>query len=217
MDNTNKNQEETSRHLIDIFYKDDYRLNSLISQINNGALQSVVTKTDKTQGSVSDLTGSLGMQNCLEEMAKLLKAKSSKTPDDKRKLRELESELYAVKVEAMPYTSIFNNLHVLLPFLPTGIGLEVLADDSTVFTGSLKSEYLIDSEETISLNYGTTLPGKWNILGILDYKTTSNDEPAQDDVVATLHKAMSGISNLLVNPNSKATVIPIMIYRNLNL
>ncbi|MCI7078760.1 MAG: hypothetical protein MR949_07280 [Veillonellaceae bacterium] len=306
MDNTNKNQEETSRYLIDIFYKDDYRLNSLISQINNGALQSVVTKTDKTQGSVSDFTGSLGVmqfisasgkgstsesigkhieetrkigdesllklieqlninpqecnfsevfsclniisgsitlrnfklisqmiplikdsmgifeptikkQNCLEEMAKLLKAKSSKTPDDKRKLRELESELYAVKVEAMPYTSIFNNLHVLLPFLPTGIGLEVLADDSTVFTGSLKSEYLIDSEETISLNYGTTLPGKWNVLGILDYKTTSNDEPAQDDVVATLHKAMSGISNLLVNPNSKATVIPIMIYRNLNL
>ena len=48
MDNTNKNQEETSRHLIDIFYKDDYRLNSLISQVNNGALQSIVTKTDKT-------------------------------------------------------------------------------------------------------------------------------------------------------------------------
>ena len=59
MDNTNKNQEETSRHLIDIFYKDDYRLNSLISQINNGALQSVVTKTDKTQESVSDFTVSL--------------------------------------------------------------------------------------------------------------------------------------------------------------
>lgn len=70
MDNTNKNQEEASRHLIDIFYKDDYRLNSLISQVNNGALQSVVTKTDKTQGSVSDLTGSLGIMQFLSASGK---------------------------------------------------------------------------------------------------------------------------------------------------
>ena len=70
MDNTNKNQEETSRHLIDIFYKDDYRLNSLISQINNGALQSVVTKTDKTQVSVSDFTGSLGVMQFISASGK---------------------------------------------------------------------------------------------------------------------------------------------------
>ena len=70
MDNTNKNQKETSRHLIDIFYKDDYRLNSLISQINNGALQSVVTKTDKTQGSVSDFTGSLGVMQFISASGK---------------------------------------------------------------------------------------------------------------------------------------------------
>lgn len=59
MDYTETNQTETSQQLIDIFYKDTYRIDSLISQINNGALQTVTTKTDKTQGSTSFNTGSI--------------------------------------------------------------------------------------------------------------------------------------------------------------
>ena len=51
MDNTTENQEsdfETEQALIDVFYKDDYRLNSLISQINNGALQSIMTTRERS-------------------------------------------------------------------------------------------------------------------------------------------------------------------------
>lgn len=55
MDNHKRDSDKTAQQLIDIFYKDTYRLDSIISQINNGALQSVTTKTDKTQSSVSDL------------------------------------------------------------------------------------------------------------------------------------------------------------------
>ena len=55
MDNTTQNQTTDTRDeqaLIDIFYLDSYRLNSLISQLNNGALQAVTTMTENSQGSI---------------------------------------------------------------------------------------------------------------------------------------------------------------------
>ena len=61
MDDTKETYQEASQQLIDIFYKDTYRIDSLISQINNGALQTVTTKTDKTQGSASFSAASEGI------------------------------------------------------------------------------------------------------------------------------------------------------------
>ena len=49
MEHENENQTETA--LIDIFYKDTEPLNSIISQINKGTLQSLTTKSEDLQGS----------------------------------------------------------------------------------------------------------------------------------------------------------------------
>lgn len=65
MDNTTQNQTTDTRDeqaLIDIFYLDSYRLNSLISQLNNGALQAVTTTTENSQGSILSTKGSIGFQ-----------------------------------------------------------------------------------------------------------------------------------------------------------
>lgn len=71
MDNHEENQTpETGQALIDIFYKDTYRLESLISQIDNGALQTVVTTMDSKQGSVSSFTGSFGAPAIIGAKAK---------------------------------------------------------------------------------------------------------------------------------------------------
>lgn len=306
MDNTNKNQEETSRHLIDIFYKDDYRLNSLISQINNGALQTVTVKSDKTQGSSFSAKGSAGsshilsacgekknsesigrhieetrkigddlliklieqlgispqatgftetysnlniitgtislrnfklisqiiplfkdgmaifdqniqQKNEVEEILNFLKAKSHKTSEDKKLIKDMENELFSLKMKSISNTTIYDNLHVFLPFLPTGIGLEIEADDGTTFTGSLKSEYLIDSEEAIALNYGNRLPDKWNVLGIIDSRIMQGEENEENDFLRGLSKAMNEISRQLMSFKSQATIIPILIYRELTI
>ena len=239
MDDTKETYQEASQQLIDIFYKDTYRIDSLISQINNGALQTVTTKTDKTQGSASFTNSKFGIPGTLsagmdvktsESMAKhieetrkigddlllqlldqlnirpqaegylekysnlniisgtislrnykifsqmipllkdgaqlfdptmkekleventisFLKNKNSKTQEEKNILKNLKSHLQDIKKQSESTRNVFENLHIMLPFLPTGIGLEVSADDGTVFTGSLKSEYLIDSEESIT-------------------------------------------------------------------
>ena len=94
--------------------------------------------------------------------------------------------------------------------------MEVSTEDGTVFTGSLKSEYLIDSEESISLNYGSRLPDKWNVLGIVDFKNPHETIPDSNDALAGLFTAMKEMSKMLIGSKSNATIIPILIYRNLN-
>lgn len=59
MEYENENQEEIN--LIDIFYKDTERLNSIISQINKGTLQNLTTKSEDLQGSTFNSGGKLGI------------------------------------------------------------------------------------------------------------------------------------------------------------
>jgi len=64
MDNPTENQEndlENEQALIDIFYKDAYRLNSLLSQINNGTLRNIMTTKENLHSSVSIIKGELGI------------------------------------------------------------------------------------------------------------------------------------------------------------
>ena len=66
MEQTTKIQTDTPEEpLIDIFYKDTYRLNSLVSQINQGALQSVTTTLDDSQGSIHSTKANVGIPKAL--------------------------------------------------------------------------------------------------------------------------------------------------------
>lgn len=66
MEQATKIQTDTPEEpLIDIFYKDTYRLNSLVSQINQGALQSVTTTLDDSQGSIHSTKAGIGIPKAL--------------------------------------------------------------------------------------------------------------------------------------------------------
>ena len=93
---------------------------------------------------------------------------------------------------------------------------EIRLSDDSVFTGNLKSEYLIDAEESIFLNYGERLPDKWNILGILDFTETDKTEPDANDPLTILSACMEKVSSMFFNQESKARIIPLLIYRELS-
>jgi len=307
MDNTEENQtNESGQALIDIFYKDTYRLNSLISQINNGALQSVITTTDNTQGSVSALKSSLGIpklasigtdentsevtkqsiqetrnpydeailnllnqlnihpqndslskifsqltiihgkislknyklfseiipllsdgmnmfdeaiqkKNLLELQVSLLRNKKNTNKEEKALLYDLENQLINQKIAVAPTEMAFKNLHILLPFLPKGIGLEIILQDKTSVTGNLKSEYLVDTEEHIFLNYGENLPDEWNVLGIIDKNNDTNSQSDANNPLSGLSETMSVISTMFFHSSNQFTIIPLLIYRELNI
>lgn len=73
---TKDTQNENEIKPIDIFYKDTYRIESLISQINNGALQSSVITANDKQGSSFVKEGSI---NALDSLKGNLKKDNSKS------------------------------------------------------------------------------------------------------------------------------------------
>ena len=86
MDDIKENQTpQEEQALIDIFYKDTYRLESIISQIDNGALQTVVTTMDSKQGSSSHIAGSIGVPSVLGSNAKNVTSESEEQHIQKTK------------------------------------------------------------------------------------------------------------------------------------
>lgn len=307
MDNIEENQTpQEEQALIDIFYKDTYRLESIISQIDNGALQTVITTMDSKQGSSSHIAGSIGVPSVLGSNAKnvtseseeqhiqktkkslddaiiellskldivpqgknfskacanlnivtgnislsnyniiskiipilqngnilfdseisektiikkhidLLKGLTSKSKAVKDKIAELENTYYEQQMKVMRNEMFYDNLQAFVPFLPKGLGFTIKTSDETIFGGSLKTEYLIDSEEDILMNYGSTLPGEWNILGIIDFKGDSNEPVDSSDIMNTLSSSMQISLEQLFPQNKDATIIPLLIYRELNI
>ena len=305
MEQTTKVQaNDPEESLIDIFYKDTYRLNSLVSQINQGALQSVTTTLDDSQGSIHSTKANVGIPKALgigsdnaqsqslkqsiqktkssyddvilELLAQLelapqgnvskgaiaklsilqgtislknykmissiipmlddygnlmddtaqkkqaiqfqityLKEPGHKTKETREMLQRLEKQLLDLKLSSIPAETTLKQMKFIMPFLPQGVGLELKMENGDIVNGNLKSEYLIDTEESIFLNYNECLPGVWNVLGIVDESSHQN-QVNQGNPLSILSKAMFDMSQLFLTDESKATIIPLLIYRELN-
>lgn len=147
----------------------------------------------------------------------ILKNKSSKNKKDKDLINELEQQYCEQQFKVVQSELLYDNLQILLPFLPKGLGFTLTTNDGTTFSGSIKPEYLIDSEEDIFMNYGSNLPDKWNILGIVDSKEQSTSDTTANDALTNLVNAMSGSLKSFFPSNADATIIPLLIYRELNI
>ncbi len=291
--------------LIDIFYKDNERIYSLISQINRGAWQERIITQEKKQKSdvthkanigatralgsefsetegeditrniqtktepfddivlnllktlnispkitppskvfshIDILKGSIRLQNFkmisnilpilkqspkifLEELQKLdmlllqiqeIRQKKKRTPEENQRLSALENERNRLQKIGKEKQNILETISSMSKIFPTGIGFELFMDDEFVFSGQLKPNNLIDSEEIVFANYGGTLPAEWNILGIIDY--IENDTILEEDNANPI-KAVSQISEAIKgtfsNNNITGIIIPILIYREL--
>ena len=86
MEHENKNQTETA--LIDIFYKDTERLNSIISQRNKGTLQSLTTKSEDLQGSTFYSGGKVGIPGSGLECNQQSKEENKKIIEENRLIQD---------------------------------------------------------------------------------------------------------------------------------
>ena len=86
MEYENENQAETA--LIDIFYKDTERLNSIISQINKGTLQSLTTKSEDLQGSNFYSGGKVGIPGSGLECNQQTKEENKRIIEENRLIQD---------------------------------------------------------------------------------------------------------------------------------
>jgi hypothetical protein len=88
--------------------------------------------------------------------------------------------------------------------------------------GAIKNEQLTVSSSTLMLNHGSSIHGKWNVVGILDALPESKD-PSSDlsvpDTSVSMISIMQGFGpiarSLLGRPETAYGVTPLMIFREI--
>lgn len=109
-----------------------------------------------------------------------------------------------------------NAMTDLINAAPSTIDLTVSTDSGDKISGTIIEEYLNIPMGSILKNYGTSLPGRWTVIGIFD---TSIPNPIPDtDSQATVESMVDKYSETLNNffASSTTKVIPLIIFRVIN-
>ena len=204
--------------LIDILYKDEYRVDSYVAQIMHGLLKRrKFQETDsnvavrKLSGSIKVISGDLSQntqETAMEELnfiphddniitllnaldlspvdilgdsvvvGRLVWMKCRLAVRDFRKFTSFFSaitenpEIFGVKKnESNAWQKKFK---AIAKIVPLNIEIECFLKDNSVVRGILKENYLLTAYQDIVAMFGAKLPGKWNVVGILDSLNSSN-------------------------------------------
>ena len=256
MENSRKSQMESEEreNLVDFLYKDNYRIDSYMAQLLDGAVRSVKQQENTSHGSShsigvfkyqygkNNLTSALNEYNIdphdhnvvillssldLEPiytappdecMGKLVHLQGSLSIRDFNLFNDLiptftknASLLGQSAKEAKKIKSIWE---IIEKIAPMNIELECELADGTILRGILKEEYLLTAYRDIVSLYGTTLPGIWNVIGILDKSV--NSSITSKGIRSAMDNMAVAASALYNDSYSKTTVIPVLIYRELS-
>ena len=149
-----------------------------------------------------------------KNLLRQLQSKKKKSAEDVSALAQLKQDVSKAEAAAQPMLKSFELFSNVKAFFPKGIGYELKMPSGEIFTGELKPEHLMDSEEIIFNNYGEKLPAQWNILGIMD-RALPADGTDKKDPFGALSVFSREVHRTIFNRSSKGTIIPILIYREL--
>lgn len=245
--------------LIDILYKDTYRVDSFIAQITSGVLRSMKHQHGTTQGSTTSIEGGIPTfakggasgnksdSKSIEELAephdnailellnsldlqpisKLPKEATGKlvhfrgnifirninTLSDIINLMADNSQLFGVtRKDAKSVSSIVSIMSKVLKF---GLEIELLLDDGSVIIGNLKEKYLLETDSNLLKSYGTALPGKWNIIGMIDDNKANASYTSRNDMRKGLDEFAAMPKTMYLADTSGYILTPILIFREL--
>lgn len=257
MEDSRKSQMESEEreNLVDFLYKDNYRIDSYMAQLLDGAVRSVKQQENTLHGSSHSLSvfkyqyGKNNLTSALNEynidphdhnvvillssldlepiytappdecMGKLVHLQGSLSIRDFNLFNDLiptftknASLLGQSAKEARKIKSIWE---IIEKVAPMNIELECELADGAIIRGILKEDYLLTAYRDIMSLYGTTLPGIWNVIGLLD-TPASNNRFSSAGIRSMMDNMAAAASTLYNDNNSIATIIPVLIYRELS-
>lgn len=246
--------------LIDILYKDTYRIDSYVSQIMRGILKrrkiketSTQTNTEKVSGSLAIFTGDytkdsqdmtteefnfiphdhnvidlldrlnlspLEYFNGEEIAGHLVWLKCRLTVRDFKTFTEFipimaeNAEIFNVKGnEIQNLQKIFK---AVAKIIPLNIEVECFLQDNSVVRGILNEKYLLTAYQDIIAMYGAKLPGRWNIVGILDSLNFEQVPSKKSNSFRLSMDAFSKVAETFYREgNPRYSITPILIFRGL--
>lgn len=150
MEHENKNQTETA--LIDIFYKDTERLNSIISQINKGTLQSLTTKSEDLQGSTFYSGGKVGIPGSGLECNQQSKEENKKIIEENRLIQDFSVIDLLQTLDLEVIDSVTNDMLADLVILEASLKLQNYKAISNAMPLLTPYYQLFESGEDLRLN-----------------------------------------------------------------
>ena len=150
MEHENKNQTETA--LIDIFYKDTERLNSIISQINKGTLQSLTTKSEDLQGSTFYSGGKGGIPGSGLECNQQSKEENKKIIEENRLIQDFSVIDLLQTLDLEVIDSVTNDMLADLVILEGSLKLQNYKAISNAMPLLTPYYQLFESGEDLRLN-----------------------------------------------------------------
>ena len=100
-----------------------------------------------------------------------------------------------------------------LNMLPYGLEMELKTQSNEQALCILKEEFLTISSTDLLRSYGSTLPGAWTIIGIID-ETVQSNLKSENELKNMLDEANKIMTSFILNDKSKI-IRPIAIYRKL--
>ena len=247
--------------LIDILYKDEYRVESYIAQIMHGLLKrkkiqdsTVQTNIEKISGGLMPvLSGDYTKNNqdlTLEELniiphdhnVIVLLDKLDLSPIEILSGEEIIGRLIWLKCrlairdfkkfnDFVPAISnnakmfnmtkkmaddIQNQFKVISKIIPLNVEVECFLKDNSVIRGILKEQYLLTAYQDIVAMYGTNLPGRWNVVGILDSLNANKLKQSEKKSFRFGMDSLTVMAESIYREGApKYSIIPVLIFRGL--
>lgn len=255
---TEKEMESQEENIIiDVLYKDSYRINSFLAQLAEGVIQnikkqqSVSNDVNKKIGSdIKVLKGEVDSKTIEQRLleytidqhdSKILKLLDLLDLDELEelptladaKLVHLSGQISIRNLKAMSEifpimtknTSLFGinkaasknikQLEAILKIIPLNIEMDLYLKNNKTLHGILKEEYLLSSYNNIVATYGTNLPYKWHVIGILNNKNHENTCNTSSIRIA-LDTMNTVVNNFISEGCANYSFIPILIFKILN-
>lgn len=106
-------------------------------------------------------------------------------------------------------------LEAILKIIPLNIEMDLYLKNNKTLRGILKEEYLLSSYNNIIATYGTNLPYKWHVIGILNNKNHENTCNTSSIRIA-LDTMNTVVNNFISEGCANYSFIPILIFKILN-
>lgn len=106
----------------------------------------------------------------------------------------------------------------LKKIVPLNLEVELMLDSGKSIRGILKKEYLLSNPEDILVSYGTHMPGKWHIIGILDHNapTAPKDVKHSSSLRNGLDEMAKACKVFYESEQGSSTIMPLVIFRELS-
>ena len=106
-------------------------------------------------------------------------------------------------------------MNSMVKLLPTGLEVYLELSNEQLLNGMLRPEFMVDPHEVVFRLFGSSLPGQWYILAIVDTEEGTVPQKRSNQSIIEGIDSMSGMIRTMMAADNAIAMTPILIFRQL--